>query len=105
MACASSNKDEDGVDKLFCDFDTDDEDKVKKPLDEMESEEERKGTLRKQWLQYREQKLSQPLLEEKEVPEVLKKKRRLPKKRGRKKMEADNWLQSHIRNNIDYSPW
>ncbi|XP_059473777.1 uncharacterized protein LOC132195654 [Neocloeon triangulifer] len=104
MACASSNEDDDEVDKLFSDFDTDEEDKVKESLNEMESEEERKRMLRKQWLQYREEKLSQPLLEEKELPEVLRKKRRLPKKRGRKKMEADNWLQSHIRNNIDFSP-
>jgi len=46
--------------------------------------------------------MSEPEVEgEKEVPAVLQKKRRLPKKRGRKKIEIDNWLQNHIRNNLD----
>jgi hypothetical protein len=64
---------------------------------------ERKEALRNKWLEYREQKRSEPVTEEvqQQVSTVLRKKRRLPKKRGRKKLDMDHWLQNQIRNNLD----
>ncbi|CAB3373536.1 Hypothetical predicted protein [Cloeon dipterum] len=97
MACASSDEEGEAVENLFLDFDTDEE---AKKLEES-SEEDQKKQLMERWLEYREQKINQPDEERNEVPSVLQKKRRLPKKRGRKKLDVDDWLQSHIRNNLD----
>jgi hypothetical protein len=59
--------------------------------------------MKKKWLQYREQRLNEPLDEQDddEGPSLMQKRRRLPKKRGRKKLESENWLQNRIRNNLD----
>lgn len=58
--------------------------------------------MKEKWLQYREQRLNEPLDEQDNDGQSLQqKRRRLPKKRGRKKLENENWLQNRIRNNLD----
>lgn len=59
---------------------------------------------KEKWLQYREQRLNEPLGEndsDGDGPSTMQKRRRLPKKRGRKKLASENWLQNRIRNNLD----
>jgi hypothetical protein len=64
--------------------------------------ENQKERMKEKWLQYREQRLNEPLGEQDdEGPSLLQKRRRLPKKRGRKKLQNENWLQNRIRNNLD----
>ena len=62
-----------------------------------------KEQMKEKWLQYREQRLNEPLDEQDDDdgPSLMQKRRRLPKKRGRKKLASENWLQNRIRNNLD----
>ena len=121
MACASS--DEGIVDNLFLNFDTDKEDDTEDMLKYewlifvinlgiymfcpySRLDENSKDQMKEKWLQYREQRLDNVPLDEQDNKglSILQKRRRVPKKRGRKKLQIlqnESWLQNHIRNNLD----